>query len=235
MSVTACGGWLAALLTTGTWLLWQRWAAARNEAVARACHELRGPLTAARLGLELGSRGQSLSSAQLRAIGSELRRASLALEDLAGVGSRRVVAPALELVDLDGLVGDSVEAWRPSAGASGVQLRLGARSGGALVPGDRVRLAQAVGNLIANAIEHGGDEVEVRISAKGEEVRVEVIDDGPGLPASVETLARRARGGRGARGRGLAIAAGIAALHRGRLVAAEPERGARVALVLPAA
>jgi signal transduction histidine kinase len=47
-------------------------------------------------------------------------------------------------------------------------------------------------------------------------------------------LARRARGGRGARGRGLAIASVIAAEHGGRISAAPSERGARLALELPA-
>ena len=64
--------------------------------------------------------------------------------------------------------------------------------------GDRLRLAQATGNLIANAIEHGGGRVEVRGRARGADARIEVIDDGAGLPAPVAELTRRARGGRGA-------------------------------------
>ena len=64
-------------------------------------------------------------------------------------------------------------------------------------------------------------------------MRIEVCDEGPGLPASVGDLTRRARGGRGRRGRGLAIAAEIAERHGGRLVAAPAPRGARIALELP--
>jgi len=64
-------------------------------------------------------------------------------------------------------------------------------------------------------------------------VRIEVIDEGPGLPAPVAQLTRRARGGRGRRGRGLAIAAEIAERHGGRLVAAPTARGARIGLELP--
>jgi signal transduction histidine kinase len=101
--------------------------------------------------------------------------------------------------------------------------------------GERLRLAQATGNLIANAIEHGGGEISVRGSLAPEHhrVRIEVVDAGPGLPAPVADLARRPRGGRGARGRGLAIAATIARDHGGRLAAAPSEHGARLVLELP--
>jgi signal transduction histidine kinase len=51
----------------------------------------------------------------------------------------------------------------------------------------------------------------------------------------VSELARRARGGKGKRGRGLAIAAAIARHHGGRLAAAPSECGARLVLELPAA
>jgi signal transduction histidine kinase len=63
--------------------------------------------------------------------------------------------------------------------------------------------------------------------------RIEVADDGPGLPAPVAELARRARNGRGSRGRGLAIASSIAAAHGGRLQAAPASQGARLVLEIP--
>jgi signal transduction histidine kinase len=97
-----------------------------------------------------------------------------------------------------------------------------------------VRLTQAVGNLVANALEHGDGRVRLRARAQGDRVRIEVDDEGPGLPAPVGDLTRRPRAGRGRRGRGLAIAADIADRHGGRLVAAPTARGARVALQLPA-
>jgi signal transduction histidine kinase len=132
-------------------------------------------------------------------------------------------------------VADWVEAWRPTAAARSVELT-GSWSGRpASVWGDRLRLAQATGNLIANAIEHGGGVVEVRGSVNGWLARVEVSDTGPGLPAAVAELARRPRAGRGARGRGLAIARAAAASHGGRLSAAPSRRGARLVLELPVA
>jgi signal transduction histidine kinase len=237
VSLATTAGWLAALVVVLAWLYVQRGAAARSEAVTRACHELRGPLAAARLGLDLGIHGRPLSAAQLRAIGSELGRAALALDDLAdahqsGYGERPSGEPGL--VELGALLADSVEAWRPSAEIAGTRLEFPAPADPVRVRGERLRLAQAVGNLIANAIEHGGPTTWVELGIEHDLVRVDVRDDGPGLPGPVATLARQARGGRGRRGRGLAIAAGIAAVHGGRLRSLESGPGAHLVLELPA-
>jgi signal transduction histidine kinase len=230
------GGWLVASVAVCSGLVVRRSSERRMEAVARACHELRGPLAAARLGLELGVRVGELSPAQLRALDLELGRASLALDDLAAVGRRARAEHARDDVDVAALLADSVEAWRVPAAARGAALALEWSGAAACVRGERLRLAQATGNLIANAIEHGGGEISVRgsLAPEHQRVRIEVVDAGPGLPAPVADLARRPRGGRGARGRGLAIAATIARDHGGRLAAAPSERGARLVLELPA-
>jgi signal transduction histidine kinase len=228
-------GWLAASgAGIGAGAVW-RSLVGRTESVARACHELRGPLTAARLGLQLGASTGELSPARLRAIDLELGRAALALEDLHCAGRRRSGAwRALEPVDIRQLVADSAEAWRAAAAARGVELRVSWSGAGPAVWGDRLRLAQATGNLIANAIEHGGGVVQVRGHGAPGRVRIEIIDRGPGLPAPVSELTRRAHGGRGRRGRGLAIATEIVTGHGGRLASAPCARGARLVIELPA-
>jgi hypothetical protein len=201
----ACGGWIAAGVLTALWLAAQRVLDARMEAVARACHELRGPIGAARLGLELASRAGSLSAEQLRAIDSELGRATLALEDLAAAAEGRNPRWEAGAVDLESLLAETVAAWTPSAAAAGIELRMCWTGGTSPVRADRLRLAQATSNLIANAIEHGGEWVEVRGCSKppsGETeegrpglaiaARIEVIDDGRGLPVPLDELTRRA-------------------------------------------
>ncbi len=247
--IATVAGWLSAGLAAALALVAWRLLAVRTEAVARASHELRNPLTAARLGLELGVRCGRLPPDRLRAIDLELESAALALEDLGGIGARRQARRQGGLagedeVGLCELVADLVEAWGPIADARGVKLRVRWSGGSGPVRGDRLRLAQATGNLIANAIEHGGGEVELRGTDQGAGVRLEVLDRGPGLPAPVNVLARRAgrsrrRAARGrkraGRGRGLAIAVAVAEAHGGRLAAAPSERGARLVLELPAA
>jgi signal transduction histidine kinase len=198
----------------------------------RACHELRGPLTAARLGIQLGMRRGGLSMATLRAIDLELGRATVALGDLAACLDGVEQEPDIELVEVGELLADSVEAWQAAALERDVSLELGWQGGDARVWGERLRLARATGNLVANAIEHGGGRVRVGARVEAGSVRIEVSDDGPGLPAPVAELAQLA-GRRGLRGRGLAIAAAVAQDHGGRLAAAPSESGARLVLELP--
>jgi len=206
----------------------------RRELVARACHELRGPLTAVRLGLATMERRREAPAERLAMLDLELRRAGLALDDFAAARSGRRLIDRTEPVEVAELLEQQYESWRVVAGAFHSRVLLGELLPGTIVDGDRLRLAQAVSNLVANALEHGPGRIELTARAVGHRhVRIEVIDEGPGLPASVAELTRKARGGRGRRGRGLAIAAEIAERHGGRLVAAPAPRGARVGLELP--
>jgi signal transduction histidine kinase len=208
----------------------REWLVARalRERAARVAHEVRGPLTAAQLALHGAARRGDVAPVLVAGLELELRRAALALEDPQGAGE------AAE-VDLGALLQCQAQTWRAVAAAHGAEVRLVPGPGTAVVRGDALRVAQATSNLVANAIEHGGGLVEIRTRVVGDRVRIEVSDGGPGLPASVAELASRPRAGRGARGRGLAITAGILAGYGGRVSALPAARGGRVAIDLPAA
>ena len=151
----------------------------RLELVARAEHELRGPLTAF---------GLVLARVDAPALDAEYERARAALADLTEARRGRRAAGRPRPVDLERLV-------RSSSGAWGAQLDW--RAGPARVIADRGRLAQAVGNLLANAAEHGDGAVAVRAERSGSRVRVHVVNP--------------------ERGRGIAIAAAAAADAGGEL------------------
>jgi signal transduction histidine kinase len=203
----------------------------RGELVSRACHEARRPLTAAHLVLAAMERGDEDPQERVGVLRAELRRAALALDDLAAAGQGRHPAGRREAVDVRELLEGQAASWALPARVLGRALALGTVPPGLRVAGDRERLARAVANLLVNALEHGGQGIELSARRAGGAVRVEVADDGPGLPASVATLARRPRAD--GRGRGLAIAGAIARAHRGRLLVAPAARGARIGLELP--
>ena len=221
-------GLLACVLAGG--LLWRRRCLSL---VAQASHELRGPLQAALLGLHgLEDPGDG---ARLAAIDLELRRAARAVEDLSAAAGGRRAADSAADVELGDLLAEASVAWELMAAHRGVGLVVEPSPVPVVVRADRLRLAQALANLVANAVEHGGGEVRVRARAAGGHGRVEITDGGPGLPAPVADLVAAARGRRERRGHGLALAALIARRHGGRLVTAPSPRGARLVLELPLA
>ena len=219
----------AAAMLAGA-LLWRRRCLSL---VAQASHELRGPLQAALLGLHgLEDPGDG---ARLAAIDLELRRAARAAEDLSAAASGRRAADVAAEVELGELLADAGVAWELLAAHRGVSLVVEPPAARVVVRADKVRIAQALGNLVANAVEHGSGAVRVRIRHWGGHARVEITDGGPGLPAPLPDLLAAARGRRGRRGHGLALAAVIARPHGGRLVTAPSPRGARLILELPLA
>jgi signal transduction histidine kinase len=203
----------------------------RARLVARACHEARGPLTAARLGLQLISRvGEAAPGPEV--VELELVRAGRALEDLEAAprGARAPDRP--ELVDVAAVARAAVEAATPVAAERGVRLELGRLDADARVRADPLRLLQACANLLVNGAEHGAGPVRVSVRRRAGAVRLAVEDGGSGLPLGVEALI--AEEGAGCRGHGLGVAAEVAARHGGRLAAAPSARGTRLVLELPA-
>src|SRR4051812_22025661 len=217
-SLAAITGWLAALALVAR-------LRAREELVARACHELRSPLPAARL-----ARGAGRAPATVEL---QLRGAGRALDDLGAARRGRRAAELVEPVEAGELLDGVRASWGPIAAGLGRRLEVEDLTAPCFVRADRLRLAQAVGNLVANALEHGAGPVAVRAREVTGLLRIDVEDAGGGLPAPVDALAALARGGRGRRGRGLAIASEVARRCGGRLAAAPASRGARLVLELP--
>ena len=100
---------------------------------------------------------------------------------------------------------------------------------GLTVEADRLRLEQALSNLVENALEHGGGEITVRARQAGGEVTIHVEDRGPGFaPDFIGRAFERFSQGDASRGSdgtglGLAIVEAIARAHRGSAHAANRE------------
>ena len=162
----------------------------RLELVARAEHELRGPLTAFSLALH-SARGTPAGRRLAVVLEAELARARAGLADLAAARTGRRGAVVRERVRVDRLLRSSAAAW-------GATVHAGA--GHAVVRADPSRLASALGNVLSNAAEHGDGEVSVQARRLRDRIRIEVTNP--------------------VRGRGLDIAADAAADAGGRLVTA---------------
>jgi signal transduction histidine kinase len=196
----------------------------RASLVADAAHELRGPLTAISLGID-ALRRQPVARQRAEALATEVSRMHAAVEDAAAAGrGRRAAARPIEL-QIKPLVELSAAAWRPTAQRRGGRVVFDWPGGARPVQADPRRMAQALGNLLANAVEHGGGEIVVRGRPWEGGIRVEVEDQG-----SAARPARRRRFSPSGRGRGLAIAARALEGAGGRLSSLDRPGGGHVAV-----
>ena len=204
----------------------------RMALVAEASHELRGPLSAVRLGLATLIRDAGPESARhATALELELRRAGMALEDLAAAPSGRRTPDRAGPVDVADLLWEAGDVWGTVAAALGTEIQVSHPAEWWVVRADRLRLAQALGNLVSNAIEHGVAPVQLRArSHRGDTLRLEVVDAGTGLPGH---LPPGSRGHIGRRGHGLAVAARVAHGCGGRLTSERCLEGHVMSLELP--
>jgi signal transduction histidine kinase len=203
----------------------------RRTMLNEALHELRRPLQS--IVLAAGS------GAAPRVVEGSVQLAAVALERLEREINGSANGPATEVVAARPIVASAVGRWRARASLGGGSLTLRWRAGEARVEADRHGVAQALDNLIVNAIEHGGPEVVVEARTRGNRLRVTVADSGrASRPDSrretpTELVARLS--GRRRRGHGLAVVRRAAAAHGGRFALRRSERGSLAVLELPLA
>lgn len=235
MSLAATAGWALALALA----LALAGARRRLAGIASAEHELRGALCGISLGIASIERGVATAGIAGDLQG-QLDRAIAVLGHLQGGLSRSgTPAPCGELC-LERYVSEAAGPWRSAAAAAGRSLEVDWQAGSVRLRADRGRLAQVLGNLISNALEHGRGGVRVRGRRTAQSVIVQVGDAGAG-PSRVPQGRTRAlavaksrrRADAGSRGRGLDIAAEAAKDVGGRLTLVPSGEGHEVALELP--
>lgn len=221
--------------------------AGQRNVLADVSHQLRTPLAALRLRLELMR--QDASEAQgsdLDALLAEVTRLSHLVDGLLAVARAENTTPAPRAIDVAAVTAGRVEAWTPVADDSRLALTLDAAPASALAtPG---HLEQILDNLLANAIEAtpAGGHISLVVTQAGAVVNVVVTDTGPGMsPAAREQALRRfwsespAGSGRPAdrhgSGLGLAIADRLLTVDQGSLTLDARDEGGLVATIeLPA-
>ena len=200
--------------------------ARRRTSLNAALHELRRPLQALSLWPETGS------AAGLPPGGS-LELAVAALEALdQEINGRRDLAAAKTFF-LRPLVEAAVARWRPVAAEEKRDVRLSWSGCDKALQGSPIALAQAVDNLLSNALAHGSGPIALEVACDGREILLSVRDDGPGPPASGARRSLSRRRDRRRHGHGLRIVRRVAARHGGRFRLVYGAAGTEARLALP--
>jgi signal transduction histidine kinase len=212
--------------------------------VADASHELRTPLAILKAELELAlRRGRSPEELQaaLRSAAEETDRLTQLAEDLLTIAQtdRGELPVRLERVEVDQVLDDVAARFGRRAEEDGRALSQGDESG-LTVSGDRLRLEQALGNLLDNALRYGAGPVELAACVSNGSVELHVRDRGSGFSEEFRERAferfSRAEASRSQNGSGLglAIVEAIARAHRGEAhIENRADGGADAWLALP--
>ncbi len=220
----------------------------RRDLVANVSHDLRTPIGALRAVLEnLVDGVEPVEPGTLKATLRQVERLGSLVEQLLDLSKLESGAVPLrrERVPVRSVVDEVVREWRMHGYERSVDLGVTIDPPSLTLDADPARIHQVLANLVANAVRHSPDGGCVNLVARqnGRGVRLEVADQGPGIPhGEAERVFERfyrsdhARSAEdGGSGLGLAIARWIVELHEGAIRAetAEPH-GCRMVVELPA-
>jgi two-component system OmpR family sensor kinase/two-component system sensor histidine kinase QseC len=195
--------------------------------IADAAHELRSPLTAVRLQIQLLDRATNEDAArEARArLGEAVDRAAHMIEQLLTLARSepRDITGELKPVPLETPATEAISDTHALAQSRHIELELQAEPN-VWVRGDAPTLRTLVRNLVDNAVRYTpeGGKVEIRIRSSNGAATLEVLDSGPGIPEADRARAfdrfyRRAAAPEGGSGLGLAIVKAIAERHGARI------------------
>jgi signal transduction histidine kinase/ActR/RegA family two-component response regulator len=222
----------------------------KDEFLAVLAHELRNPLAAIRIALQLQQRQAGGERSRMHEIFErQVEHLARLADDLLDVS--RITRGKIELrperVDLRQLLAEVVEDYRADIERQGLGFELDVHSGPLHVDGDRTRLAQVVGNVLHNAIKFTdlGGRIRVALREQDGHAVVLVEDNGIGMSEEVlqhvfqpftqveQTLARS----QGGLGLGLSLVSNLVEMHGGAVTAQSdgPGRGSRFTITLPLA
>jgi PAS domain S-box-containing protein len=222
---------------------------AKTEFLATVAHELRTPLTSIISFTELILDDTSqLPAATVDALsviqrnGGKLLRLLGDLLLLSRLEAREI-ALDLRSVAVPGLIHEAVRSVSATAAERGIEVTASTQDG-PLLKADLLRLQQIMDNLLSNAIKFSsrGGKVQVSARPEGQMWRIDVTDEGIGIPADeLDTLFGRFVRGTNARmaglpgtGLGLSVVKAIAELHSGRVeVESTVELGSTFSVFLP--
>jgi signal transduction histidine kinase len=208
-------------------------------AMADVSHQLRTPLAALRLRLDVLSQDSDPDTAEeLSGAQDEIARLSHMVDGLLAVARAESVLVEPVSILVDEVIRDRTAAWRPVAEERGVELRPSCDGPVPAMAGEG-HLEQVLDNLLANALDAvpSGGQVLVSAVAGGDGARVVVADDGPGMTSRQQEMAFRrfVSNTPGGAGLGLAIVHRLVTSNGGSVALSDsPGGGLTVTVTLPA-
>ncbi|AXE80613.1 MULTISPECIES: sensor histidine kinase [Streptomyces] len=152
--------------------------------VADASHQLRNPLAALLLRIELLALELPEGNEEIASVRTEGKRLGQVLDDLLDLALAEHADADLQLTDIGALTAERVASWRPVAEEKGVRLRADGSSA-VTAWADPIALSSALDAIIDNALKFtpADEEVLVTVASGRDDVTVVVADRGPGLTA----------------------------------------------------
>ncbi|MFD3413264.1 ATP-binding protein [Streptomyces cyaneofuscatus] len=191
---------------------------AERRLAADASHQLRTPLTALSMRIEEISVTDDPETVKEEAniALTQVERLTDVVERLL-TNSRDPRTGSAVVFDLDEVIKQQIEEWRSAYRSTGRALVCSGKHGLRAV-GTPGAVAQVLAALIENSLMHGGGTVALRTRVTGNQVVIEVTDEGPGVPAELGArIFERTISGRNSTGIGLAVARDLAEADGGRL------------------
>lgn len=223
----------------------------KDEFLATLAHELRNPLAPVKYAvaaLRQGIEGQQRLQVQ-DVIDRQVSQMARLIDDLLDLSriNRGLIHLRPEHVRLSDLIGQAVEATRPSVDEAGHTLHLQLPPDELVLHADATRIVQVIVNLLTNACKYTPDGGHIRLAARreGPQASIEVSDDGIGIPlqeqgqlfqifTQLHHTANRAKGGLGI---GLSLVRTLVQMHGGTVAVASPglNQGSTFTVRLPLA
>jgi signal transduction histidine kinase/ActR/RegA family two-component response regulator len=205
----------------------------KDEFLAMLAHELRNPLAAIRIALQLQQRQgeQRPGSRMAEIVKRQVQHLARLADDLLDVSriTRGKIELRRERLDLKQLVEEVVEDYRADIDNHGLTLDLDLLDAPVYIDGDRTRLAQVIGNILHNAVKFTDPDghISMRLTHEDSGAAIIIEDTGIGMSpevlqqvfqpfAQIEQTLARSQGGLGL---GLALVANLVKMHGGEVTA----------------